>query len=440
MHTAATPIASITLMTLAAGAAIAAPRTDHAHSPSITIVPWLVQDDVALAHITQSQIGPELPFEMLSAAARDLPPGCTRCDTAATAALESPLPTSWTEYGDSFANRPDAIAGQWLRDNGCFLITACFGAQTPANALRYPAAFDYTQSLPAFKVCGTLSNFTAPNDVLGTTTLFNFEPQNPPNGPTFGPSPACTPLPVMSANQRDQDYIRIIVPPSGIANFRLFVTAAAAFDASIVCNKFWPAPGTINGCWTASTTPPAAEFGFSPYNTPGEDPAFTNNPQINPVLPSEGAKDSTWIWPRSGPRALLEPGEYLLTIRLKPFDQLDPPNLPTPPNTCYQIQIVGQFGDQGGCCLPGCSCFVTTEIECASLSGVFAGLGTTCVESICNAPCPSDLNDDGVTNTADLVLLLAGFGVSGAGDLTCDGMTDTQDLVILLSLFGGACE
>ncbi|MCB9839073.1 MAG: right-handed parallel beta-helix repeat-containing protein [Phycisphaeraceae bacterium] len=54
--------------------------------------------------------------------------------------------------------------------------------------------------------------------------------------------------------------------------------------------------------------------------------------------------------------------------------------------------------------------------------------------------CPTDLNNDGVIDTADLGVLLGAFGSAGPlGDLNGDSVVDTADLGILLGDFGGAC-
>jgi hypothetical protein len=56
--------------------------------------------------------------------------------------------------------------------------------------------------------------------------------------------------------------------------------------------------------------------------------------------------------------------------------------------------------------------------------------------------CPtSDINQDGVTDTADLGILISRFGTPAAGhaDLNFDGVVDTADLGILISTFGIVC-
>jgi len=48
----------------------------------------------------------------------------------------------------------------------------------------------------------------------------------------------------------------------------------------------------------------------------------------------------------------------------------------------------------------------------------------------------ADINGDGNVDVTDLLLLLAAFGGSAAGDCNGDGVTDVSDLLILLSQFG----
>lgn len=50
--------------------------------------------------------------------------------------------------------------------------------------------------------------------------------------------------------------------------------------------------------------------------------------------------------------------------------------------------------------------------------------------------CPTDLNGDGMTDGADLGLMLAGWGVPGATDLNGDGSTNGADLGLLLAAWG----
>ncbi|MBN8644394.1 MAG: hypothetical protein J0L61_04030 [Planctomycetes bacterium] len=58
------------------------------------------------------------------------------------------------------------------------------------------------------------------------------------------------------------------------------------------------------------------------------------------------------------------------------------------------------------------------------------------------APCTGDFNGDGVRDTADLVIFLGDFGLSGPGipsDLTGDGIVNTADLTRFLGVFGQPC-
>lgn len=58
--------------------------------------------------------------------------------------------------------------------------------------------------------------------------------------------------------------------------------------------------------------------------------------------------------------------------------------------------------------------------------------------------CLGDLNNDGLRNTADLVMFLSKFAAqvppNTLGDLNGDAVVNTQDLVIFLGLFGAPCE
>jgi hypothetical protein len=71
-----------------------------------------------------------------------------------------------------------------------------------------------------------------------------------------------------------------------------------------------------------------------------------------------------------------------------------------------------------------------------------AGIDNFQVETIlCNEPCPTDLNGDGLTDGADLGSMLAAWGDLGGGssaaDLNGDGVVDGADLGTLLAGWGG---
>jgi hypothetical protein len=57
-------------------------------------------------------------------------------------------------------------------------------------------------------------------------------------------------------------------------------------------------------------------------------------------------------------------------------------------------------------------------------------------------PCPTDLDGSGTTDSADLNIVLSGFGCVGGGctgDVDGDGDTDSADLNELLAAFGSVC-
>lgn len=54
--------------------------------------------------------------------------------------------------------------------------------------------------------------------------------------------------------------------------------------------------------------------------------------------------------------------------------------------------------------------------------------------------CPADLDGDGVVDGADLHVLLAQWGGTGASDLDDSGLVDTTDLVLLLNDWGECAE
>lgn len=349
----------------------------------------LAPEEIAMQRMLEKQVGPAPIGEHEAAGANQFEQAvfCGVCDADSTTSLEGPLPASWTQWGDAFFNRPDAVAGNWLRDQGCFNIIACAGNVNPANRLRLPAAFDYSAHLPAFKVCGYFSNFNAPNDSVGTQPISLFDVPPDPSGNTYTPSNpvACTFLdsnpPAVANNQRDQDVILFRVPAGGIQGFRLFVTGGQEFIASLGVNKNFPNPGDINSCYVNPVNPvlPNSEYGHLAWID--GDRGITN-PDSATADGIEGTINSTWAFPRRGTTFLPE-GTYLVTIRTKAFGSLVPPSTPTPPTTRYQIRVAGSFvtgSGIGACCVVGSdSCTdAQTLSQCRALGGVWRGDGTTC--------------------------------------------------------------
>ena len=56
--------------------------------------------------------------------------------------------------------------------------------------------------------------------------------------------------------------------------------------------------------------------------------------------------------------------------------------------------------------------------------------------------CPADINNDGIVDDADLLIVLFNFGATGLvpGDANCDGTIDDADLLIVLFNFGNTCR
>ena len=87
---------------------------------------------------------------------------------------------------------------------------------------------------------------------------------------------------------------------------------------------------------------------------------------------------------------------------------------------CSQLSNWTYFGDGstcanaiccapvGACCILG-DCLLASSEQCALAQGTFAGNGVLCDEILCEF-CTGDLNNDGVVNVADLLLLIAAWG------------------------------
>jgi len=72
------------------------------------------------------------------------------------------------------------------------------------------------------------------------------------------------------------------------------------------------------------------------------------------------------------------------------------------------------------------------QIPGLDITGLLIG---TSIEIV--PPCPGDINDDGVVNTVDLLMLLGDWGdPNSPADIDGDGDVDTADLLILLGAWG----
>ncbi|MFO0837125.1 MAG: hypothetical protein U1D55_01255 [Phycisphaerae bacterium] len=73
---------------------------------------------------------------------------------------------------------------------------------------------------------------------------------------------------------------------------------------------------------------------------------------------------------------------------------------------------------------------------------LWPAVNTSVSFSIVSIPCPADLNGDHAIDSADLGILLSGYGCSGGvcpGDINGDQSVDSSDLGILLSKYGTGC-
>ena len=63
----------------------------------------------------------------------------------------------------------------------------------------------------------------------------------------------------------------------------------------------------------------------------------------------------------------------------------------------------------GACCLDGL-CITTSAADCSGNSGSWGGADSSCADFDCPENCPSDVNGDGQTDVADLLLIISAWG------------------------------
>jgi len=102
----------------------------------------------------------------------------------------------------------------------------------------------------------------------------------------------------------------------------------------------------------------------------------------------------------------------------------------------------------GGNPLPQCDSWLISAIDPSVHFDDFTGVSITVagvpdmliLDEDFRLEMPGDINLDCAVDTADLGLVLGGFGSAGADtDLNGDGVTDTADLGLLLGAFGEQC-
>ncbi|MEE2907903.1 MAG: lectin-like protein, partial [Planctomycetota bacterium] len=72
------------------------------------------------------------------------------------------------------------------------------------------------------------------------------------------------------------------------------------------------------------------------------------------------------------------------------------------PDICQQV-------DMGSCCLAG-TCVMTTVTHCFEALGSYAGDGITCEDAGCPAPCPGDIDGDGLVGVIDILIVIDRWG------------------------------
>ena len=99
-------------------------------------------------------------------------------------------------------------------------------------------------------------------------------------------------------------------------------------------------------------------------------------------------------------------------------------------------------GDPTGACCFGTDCFETTQTECTSNGGEWAGDNTTCGANTCGSPstCDADVNGDGNVDVSDILALVGAWGTSDPdADVNGDGTVGVADLLLLIDGWG-PCE
>ncbi|MDP7071226.1 MAG: dockerin type I domain-containing protein [Phycisphaerales bacterium] len=103
--------------------------------------------------------------------------------------------------------------------------------------------------------------------------------------------------------------------------------------------------------------------------------------------------------------------------------------------------VYGNTVESGACCI-NLSCQPGyTEAECDSWSGVFAGGGTNCYDTVCeedqHSYCTGDVNGDATVSQADILAVIDAWGTNNSYmDIDQDGTVGILDLLMLLEYWG----
>ena len=116
---------------------------------------------------------------------------------------------------------------------------------------------------------------------------------------------------------------------------------------------------------------------------------------------------------------------------------------------CHFLENVAGTAGGGLYCWPEPTTTLVENIVCGNtpdqIGGLFTDDGGNCVQEVCIdcglADCPTDLDDDGVTDGIDFGLLLVAWGECRdcAADFNDDGVVDGEDLAMILAAWG-PCE
>ncbi|HMN97622.1 MAG TPA: hypothetical protein PKC43_13030 [Phycisphaerales bacterium] len=124
-------------------------------------------------------------------------------------------------------------------------------------------------------------------------------------------------------------------------------------------------------------------------------------------------------------------------VNLRATMQAIATGIPEPVDPCsmatHSCSVVGDPGCTDTCC---CAVVCAVAPECCSVAWDASCIAVAMQACDLAPPCPTDLNGDGVTDGADLGILLGQWGGPGSADFNGDGVVDGADLGTLLGGWG----